>query len=72
MPKIINQINGLLSTKNISVADLFKSIKKQTGLMLFYSNAVLDDSKRMKFSSGKVRLDDLLTEILSQKHCMNI
>lgn len=52
----------------ISLADLFKSIKKQTGFTLFYSNAVLDDSEKMKFNSGKVRLDDLLTEVLNPKN----
>ena len=58
----------ILNKEHISLADLFKSIKKQTGFTLFYSNAVLDDSEKMKFSSGKIRLDDLLTEVLYPKN----
>lgn len=54
--------------EHISLADLFKSIKKQTGFTLFYSNSVLDDSEEIKFSSGKVRLDDLLAEVLYPKN----
>lgn len=55
------------SSKDISLADLFKSIKKQTGFTIFYSNSVLDDSEKIKFSSGKIRLDDLLMEIFNPK-----
>ena len=57
-----------VNREHISLADLFKSIKKQTGFTLFYSNAVLDDSEKIKFSSGKIRLDDLLTEVLYPKN----
>jgi TonB-linked SusC/RagA family outer membrane protein len=55
-------------TASISLAELFKSIQKQTGYTLFYSNDVLDDSQKMKLSSVKIRLDDLLTEILNPRN----
>ncbi|RYZ27008.1 MAG: SusC/RagA family TonB-linked outer membrane protein, partial [Sphingobacteriales bacterium] len=51
-----------------SLVNLFKSIKKQTGFTLFYSNQLLDDAERVKFSAAKIRLDDLLTEVLNPKN----
>lgn len=53
---------------NVSLAELFKSIQKQTGYTLFYSNAILDDSQKMKFPSAKVRLEDLLSEVLDTRN----
>ncbi|MGZ3848276.1 MAG: SusC/RagA family TonB-linked outer membrane protein [Flavisolibacter sp.] len=53
---------------NLSFAELFKTIQKQTGYTLFYSNATLDDSQKMKFSNAKIRLEDLLSEVLTPKN----
>ncbi|HEY6900391.1 MAG TPA: SusC/RagA family TonB-linked outer membrane protein, partial [Puia sp.] len=53
---------------NFTIAELFKSIQKQTGYTLFYSNAILDDAQKMKFSSEKLRLDDLLGEVLTPQN----
>ncbi|HTE26530.1 SusC/RagA family TonB-linked outer membrane protein [Flavitalea sp.] len=57
-----------LSKGQTSLANLFKSIKKQTGFTLFYSNELLNDAEKVKFSAEKVRLDDLLTEVLHPKN----
>jgi TonB-linked SusC/RagA family outer membrane protein len=57
-----------LSRGHTSLANLFKSIKKQTGFTLFYSNELLNDAEKVKFSADKVRLDDLLTEVLDPKN----
>lgn len=53
---------------NISLADLFKAIQKQTGYTLFYSNDILDDSQKMKFTSARIRLEDLLGELFESKN----
>ena len=53
---------------NFSVAELFKAIQKQTGYTMFYSNAMLNDAQRMKFASTRVRLDDLLNEVLTPQN----
>ena len=57
-----------LSKGETSLANLFKSIKKQTGFTLFYSNELLNDAETVRFSADKVRLDDLLTEVLVPKN----
>ncbi len=36
-----------ITQKNISIAEVFEQIKKQTGLQIVYSNAELDDSKKV-------------------------
>jgi len=56
-----------LSKSQTSLAGLFKSIKKQTGFTLFYSNELLNDAEKVKFSAAVIRLDDLLTEVLNPK-----
>ncbi len=58
----------VINNQQTTLVDLFKSIQKQTGFTFFYSNAVLDDSEKIKFSSGKVRLNDLLAEVLHPKN----
>lgn len=51
-----------------SLADLFRSIKSQTGLTLFYNNEVLRDNEKVQINGGKIRLNDLLTEIFSSRN----
>ncbi len=64
-----NQEHWVIVNKEYkSLADLFKSIKAQTGLTLFYSNEVLKDNEKIQFSAGKFRLNDLLTEILNPRN----
>jgi TonB-linked SusC/RagA family outer membrane protein len=52
----------------VSLADLFKAIQKQTGYTLFYSNDILDDAQRLRFTPTKIRLEDLLGELLEPKN----
>ncbi|WP_431212861.1 hypothetical protein ACQ86N_45615 [Puia sp. P3] len=53
---------------NFSVAELFKAIQKQTGYTMFYSNTMLNDTQKMTFGSSRVRLNDLLKEVLTPQN----
>jgi TonB-linked SusC/RagA family outer membrane protein len=51
-----------------SLANLFKTIKKQTGFTLFYSNELLNDAEKVRFSAEKLRLEEVLTKVLNPKN----
>lgn len=57
-----------LNKGETSFATLFKTIKSQTGFTLFYSNELLNDAEKIKITPAKVRLDDLLTEVLTPRN----
>ena len=50
------------------LADIFKLIKQQTGLIVFYSNGMLNDQEKVELTGEKVKLDDLLTTIFKEKN----
>ncbi|MBE9602233.1 TonB-dependent receptor [Pedobacter sp. MC2016-24] len=46
--------------KNISLATLFKAIKSQTGLTVFYSNKLLDDTEKISINVEQAELAEVL------------
>ncbi len=46
--------------KNISLATLFKAIKSQTGLTVFYSNRILDDAEKISINVEQAELAEVL------------
>lgn len=53
-----------LKANNITLASLFKSVKKQTGLTVFYSNALLDDSQTITVDFRAAELDEVMAVAL--------
>jgi len=61
----INKIN--LKGKNITIATLFKTIKKQTGLTVFYSNKLLDDTEKISVDFNGAELAEVMNAALKGK-----
>jgi len=53
-----------LKGKNITMATLFKAIKKQTGLTVFYSNKLLNDAEKVTVDFQQSELDDVMKTVL--------
>lgn len=64
----INEHWVTVGREHKSLAHLFKAIKVQTGMTLFYSNEVLNDKEKVSVNAGKFQLDDLLAEIFHPKN----
>ncbi|TDQ11588.1 TonB-dependent receptor [Pedobacter metabolipauper] len=64
-----NQGINKISIKNTSItlANLFKSIKKQTGLTVFYSNSLLNDSEKIAVNFNQAELDEVMRLALQGK-----
>ena len=56
-----------LKGKNISIATLFKTIKKQTGLTVFYSNKLLDDTEKISVDFNRTALAEVMNVALKGK-----
>jgi len=56
-----------LKGKNITIATLFKTIKKQTGLTVFYSNKLLDDTEKITVDFNQTELAEVLNTTLKSK-----
>ncbi|WP_448104199.1 TonB-dependent receptor [Pedobacter panaciterrae] len=56
-----------LKGKNITIATLFKTIKKQTGLTVFYSNKLLDDTEKITVDFNQTELAEVLNSTLKSK-----
>ncbi|WP_449437413.1 carboxypeptidase-like regulatory domain-containing protein [Pedobacter steynii] len=56
-----------LKGKNITIATLFKTIKKQTGLTVFYSNKLLDDTEKITVDFNQAELAEVLNSTLKSK-----
>lgn len=56
-----------LKKANISLADVFKSIKKQTGLTVFYSNNLLNDKEVVSVDFNKAGLKEVFGVLLKGK-----
>lgn len=60
------QVPAKISIKanNITLAYLFKVVKKQTGLTVFYNNALLDDSQTISVDFEAAELNEVMTVAL--------
>lgn len=56
-----------LKGRNISLAEVFKSIKKQTGFTVFYSNKLLDDSELISVDFTGEALNTVMNRILKDR-----
>lgn len=64
-PQTINKVS--IKGNNITLADVFKSIKQQTGLTVFYNNSLLDDSERISISFNQTGIEDVMRLVLKGK-----
>ena len=64
-----SQVTAKINLKgnNITLASLFKSVKKQTGLTVFYNNALLDDSQTISVDFRAAELDEVMAVALKGK-----
>jgi TonB-linked SusC/RagA family outer membrane protein len=62
-----NDFKITIQKKNISLEEIFKSIKSQIGLTVFYSNELLNDQDRIDVSFKETPLANVLTTILDQR-----
>lgn len=53
-----------IKSRNITLADVFKSIKKQTGLTVFYSNKLLNDSEKIAVDFTGESLSAVMNSVL--------
>lgn len=56
-----------LSGENISLAQVFKAIKRQTGFTVFYNNQLLDDKEKVKVNFNQTGLPAVLDYLLKDK-----
>lgn len=54
--------------KNITLLQVFKTIKKQTGLTFFYSNQLLNDAEKVTVSFKQTKLQDVLDQLLNNRN----
>ena len=57
-----------LKRANITLGEVFKSIKKQTGLTVFYSNNLLNDKERVSVDFKNAELKDVFNVLLKGKY----
>lgn len=57
-----------LIKSNISIADVFKAIKSQTGLTVFYTNRLLNDREKVNAAFKKANLANVLSSTLKDKN----
>jgi len=53
--------------KNITIASVFRTIKKQTGLTVFYSNKLLNDSEKISVNFKQAELAEVMSLTLKGK-----
>lgn len=64
----VKQKNRLtIVAKNVTISKIFKVIKKQTGLVAFYNNDLLDDNEKLDVNFTDAELPDVLRYILRGK-----
>lgn len=56
-----------LAGDNVSLLQVFRAIKKQTGFTLVYNNQLLNDSERMRVSFRNAKLQEVLDFVLKDK-----
>lgn len=57
-----------ISGDNIPLLQVFKAIKKQTGLTSFYSNQLLNDKEKVSLHFDHARLEDVLAWLFKNKN----
>lgn len=53
---------------DVSLLQVFRAIKKQTGLTLVYSNQLLNDGEKISLNFQQAKLDDVLSYIFKSKN----
>ncbi|WP_160717360.1 TonB-dependent receptor [Chitinophaga solisilvae] len=53
---------------NLSLLQLFRTIKKQTGFTLVYSNQLLDDGEKVTVDFNRTKLEDVLRFLLKDRN----
>ena len=56
-----------LKGRNITLASVFKTIKNQTGLTVFYSNKLLDDAEKVSMEFTNAELAEVMQYVLKGK-----
>lgn len=56
-----------MKAENVSLADAFGMIRKETGLTVFYGNQLLDDRERVSFDFKRKKLNEVLDYLLEDK-----
>lgn len=56
-----------IKAENVSLADAFEMIRKQTGLTVFYGNQVLDDREQVSLNFEQKKLNEVLDYLLRDK-----
>jgi len=64
-PQTIGRIS--IEGKNITIASVFRTIKKQTGFTVFYSNKLLDDSEKISVNFKQAELPEVMNLTLKGK-----
>lgn len=57
-----------VSGKNIPLLQVFKIIKKQTGITFFYSNQLLDDNEKVSIHFEQVKLEEVLDHLFKNRN----
>jgi TonB-linked SusC/RagA family outer membrane protein len=55
------------TSNSISIKDFFSVVRKQTNLVAFYNDGLLDDNQRIKVEFNKTRLPQVLNSVLKGK-----
>jgi TonB-dependent starch-binding outer membrane protein SusC len=53
-----------LQRRNISISEVFKALKQQTGLIVFYNNNLLDDKKKLDVDFNQVSVSAVMDYVL--------
>ena len=57
-----------LDVKNLSLAEAFDEISDQTGFIFFYSNDLIDTSRKVDLKADELPLDDALSALLKSEN----
>jgi len=66
LTSVASQVPAKINLKgnNITLASLFRSVKKQTGLTVFYNNSLLDDSQTISVDFKAAELSEVMAIVL--------
>ncbi|WP_242696004.1 TonB-dependent receptor [Desertivirga brevis] len=62
------QNNVSITKSSTTISQVFKEIKKQTGLTVFYSNTLLNDKEEVKVNFVKASLEEVMNYLLKGKN----
>jgi len=63
-----NDIKLTITSSNITLAQVFQQIKKQTGLTVFYNNSILNDLEKITVNFKKASLTEVLDFLLAKRN----